>query len=498
MDFTSEMNEAISLGLDGFKLFIQHKIAENKDYLKQFFWLPPDGTQMTVLNYLIAAHQDQEEDTQANESENDLTGFIDYVLELSEDKNVGEPLHQAILAGKLQLAFHLLGIERSIEENTSSNVIALSEQLSKKAKVNKYDMDRRDRDGRTLISLILNIKNIELLINILMNKPNIHATTPMTDARVMFQPIHQAVVMDFADGVRLLAGDGAQLANPLGIMKDTPLILAARLGKINAMEALLEFPVDLQLEAENNNLFEDTRTGHTAMEELCDRITNNKEKEEAIRGIAMLLCRGAEPPVREEMRHLLSSNRIALLKAIDSYLEDKPELVDAFVNRCHVADSPLHHIVYADHSWGSSIRHLFGKPSDAAFIVENLVTRKYNSPQMEQSQGVPLSTATAESLLQEKNHLKLYAEFVRRYTQAYDSQIFTNRWSTMRWMIAEGRCDWATVVNYARNHPTSRTRIIWGEMFHPMPKLHEDIEDLVHEPIVDTISDNSMRQSSMG
>ncbi|MCL9683344.1 Dot/Icm T4SS effector AnkC/LegA12 [Legionella maioricensis] len=478
MDFASEINEAISLGLDGFKLFIQHKISENKDYLKQFFWLPQDGTQMTVLNYLIAAHQEQEGELEAEECESDLTEFIDYVLELSEDKNVGEPLHQAIVAGKLQLAFHLLGIERCIEENSRANVIALSEEMRKKAKANKYDMDRRDSEGRTLISLILNIKNIALLINILMNKLNIHATTSMTDARVRFQPIHQAVVLDFADGVRLLAAEGAQLANPLGVMKDTPLILAARLGKINAMEALLEFPGEnLQLEAENNNLFEDKMTGHTAMEELCERIANNNEKNEAIRGVAMLLCRGAEPPLREEMRQLLSSNRIALLKAIDKYLEDKPGLVDAFVNRCHVTDGPLHNIVYADHSWGSSIRHLFGTPSEAAFIVENLVIRKYNDSQVEQANGTPLSFATAESLARERNHLKLYAEFVRRYTQAYDSQIFTNRWSTMRWMIAEGRCDWATVVNYARNHPTSRTRIIWGEMFHPMPKLHEDIEE---------------------
>jgi hypothetical protein len=475
MDFISEINEAISMGLDGFKLFIQHKVSENKNYLNQFFWLP-DGSQMTVLNYLIAVHQEHEEDDE--ELENDLTGYIDYVLELLEDKNIGEPLHQAILAGKLQLVFHLLGVERSIEENTRANVLALSEQIRKKAVINKYDMDRRDSEGRTLISLILNIKNIALLISILMNKPNLHATTPMTDARVMFQPIHQAVVLDFAEGVRLLAEQGAQLANPLGVMRDTPLILAARLGKINAMEALLKFPVEnLLLEAENNNLFEEKRVGHTAMEELCERIANDKDKDEAIRGVAMLLCRGAEPPGREEMCHLLSSNRIVLLKAIDRYLEDKPDLVDAFVNRCHVSNSPLHNIIYADHSWGSSIRHLFGKPSDAAFIVENLVVRKYNSPQSEQENGTKLSFATAESLAHEKNYLKLYAEFVRRYTQAYDSQIFTNRWSTMRWMIAEGRCDWATVVNYARNHPTSRTRIIWGEMFHPMPKLHEDVAD---------------------
>ena len=144
--------------------------------------------------------------------------------------------------------------------------------------------------------------------------------------------------------------------------------------------------------------------------------------------------------------------------------------------------------MYADHSWGSSIRHLFGRPSDAAFIIENLVTRKYDSPQVVQSGAIPLSLAPAEHLVQEKNPVKLYAEFVRRYTKAYDSQLFTNSWSTMRWMIAEGRCDWQRVVNYARNHPTSRTRIIYNDMFHPMPKAHDDMEAVVPDSSVEPMA----------
>jgi hypothetical protein len=233
--------------------------------------------------------------------------------------------------------------------------------------------------------------------------------------------------------------------------------------------------------AHNNNFFPYKKNGHTAIEELCEHIASNNEKDEAIRGVALLLCRGAEPPDDEEMRQLLSSNRIALLKAVHSYLADKPGLVDAFVNRCHLREGVLHNIVYADHSWGSSIRHLFGTPSDVALIIENLVTRKYDSPQVDKPTAVPLSSTTAEHLVKETNPLKLYAEFVRRYTQAYDSQLIPNRWSTMRWMIAEGNCDWATVVNYARNHPTSRTRIIYNEMFHPIPKVNESIEETLSE-----------------
>ena len=478
MDFVNEMNEAISLGLDGFKTFIQTKILKNKDYLEQFFWLQ-DGSQITVLNFLIHVHQEKKESAEINESEYDLTSLIDYVLGLLKDKNIGEPLHTAIRAGKNQLVFHLIEAEPNIiEKNAKLNVISILAQIKKTAEANKFDFNKRDSKGRTLISLALNTKNTELLLHILANNPNIHATTSMTDSRVMFQPIHQAVVLDFADGVRLLAYQGAQLHNPLGVMNDTPLLLAARFGKINAMEALLEFPLEnLRFDAENNNYFEDKKNGHTAMEELCERIESDNETDEAIRGVAMLLCRGAEPPRREEMRQLLSSNRIALLKAVHAYLEHKPDLVDAFVNRCHLRESALHNIVYADHSWGSSIRHLFGIPSDAAFIIENLVTRKYDSPQADLPNTVPLSSTTAENLLKETNPVKLYAEFVRRYTQAYESQLITNRWSTMRWMIAEGNCDWATVVNYARNHPTSRTRIIYNEMFHPIPKVHEDLEE---------------------
>ncbi|CEG58009.1 Dot/Icm T4SS effector AnkC/LegA12 [Legionella fallonii] len=499
-DFAREMDEAIQSGLDEFKAFIQKKIGENKDFLKQSFWLLQNSAQMTVLNYLIDVHQEEPQKAQqetvgtdneesqelqsdvTDEYQGDLTEFIDYVLEHSEDKNVGEPLHQAIATGKFQLAFHLLNLDIDVERPLTEkrdklNLQRTLERLRKEAEFDKFDLDRRDIEGRTLISLILDFRIFELLMYLIAGRANIHAATPRSGSRVRFQPLHQAIVLDSADAVRLLASQGAQLSNPLGVMRDTPLILAARLGKLSAMEALLEFPVaELDLEAENKNRADD-ETGRTAMEELCHRIANNEDRDEAIRGVAMLFCRGAEPPRSEEMRTLLTDYRIDLLKAIDQYLGDKPALVDAFVSRCHVIESTLHNIIYADHSWGSSIRHLFGVPSDAAFMVENLVTRKYDAPQIEHPNVVPLSSATASDFQQEKDSLKLYAEFVRRYTKAYDNQIFTNRWSTMRWMIAEGNCNWQRVVEYAKNHPTSRTRIVLGDMLQPIPNVHIDVEE---------------------
>jgi hypothetical protein len=52
MDFTAEINEAIDLGLEHFKLFLQNKLKENKDYLESFFWVASNNTPMTVLNYV--------------------------------------------------------------------------------------------------------------------------------------------------------------------------------------------------------------------------------------------------------------------------------------------------------------------------------------------------------------------------------------------------------------------------------------------------------------
>jgi ankyrin repeat protein len=485
MDFVTEMTAAMGMGLEEFKTFIDKKVNANKDYLEQLFWLP-DGSQMTVLNYLISISPEKNEGVEEVDSSDELTDKIDYVVSLAKDANVGEPLHQAVATGKVQLALHLLG-EESNATVIQNNVLKTLDELRKKkqefspsVKAGSFDVNRRDSEGRSLISLILNTKNIWLLLNFLLKGLGVHMATSMAESKavkVAFQPLHQAIVLDLADGVRLLASEGAVLSNPFGILGDTPVSLAARLGKINALEALLEFPVEqLKLEAENKHLFEDKQTGYTAIDELCERITNGEEKENALRGVAMLLCRGAEPPRNDTMRQLLSSNRVELLKAVHEYLLDKPGLVDAFVNRCHLTESPLHYIVYADHSWGSSIRHLFGIPSDAAFMLEELVIKKYSNPALEQNHGNYLSTAAVEDFSKETDPLKLYAEFVRRYKMAYDSQLIPNRWSTMRWMIAEGRCDWETVKRYSRTNPTSRTRIILNEMFNPIPKVHDDLD----------------------
>ncbi|MGL5743012.1 MAG: hypothetical protein ACRCXC_11005 [Legionella sp.] len=103
-----------------------------------------------------------------------------------------------------------------------------------------------------------------------MHKPDVNTTTRMTEARIPFQPLHQEIILNFASGVRNLGRAGADLANPVGAMKDTTLLLAARHGKINALEALLTFPVEkLNLEAENKRFSGNKKTGDNAIEALC-------------------------------------------------------------------------------------------------------------------------------------------------------------------------------------------------------------------------------------
>lgn len=454
MEFITEINAAIKSGPEGFKQFIEQKLQIDPNYLGHPFWME-DGSQMTVLNYLIQQHQEKKEDSVDEKSFSDLTDFIDFAMSKAQDKNVGDPLHQALAAGQVRLALHLLD-------------------------ANVFDANRRDAEGRTLLSLTLATKNRRLLKKILAGKPDVNATTQMTEARVPFQPLHQAIALNFASGVRNLGGVGADLSNPLGVMKDTPVLLAARLGKIRALEALLEFPVEkLNIEAENKRLSADKMMGENAIESLCKLLERDRHNKDLVRGVAMLLCRGAEPPRNEAMCQLLADKRSDLLKEIDRYMDSRPDLVDPFVNRCHLTDSALHKIVYVDHSWGSTLRQLFGRPSEVAFVIEKLVTRKYSRRPEGSTDSPVLPIAAAVPLKGDEPPFKLYAEFVRRYSEAYENQRITNPWSTMRWMIAEGKCNWEIVKQYAQTHPGTRTQIIYEDMFKTLPKMemHEQIEN---------------------
>lgn len=452
MDFAEKINDVLRESQNDFEEWLDEQLDENPHYLSHSHWVS-DDLDCTVLNYLITQHKGNTEDN------NDLTQQIDYVVSRMDDRNLGEPLHLALSLGRIGLAAHLI------------------EQDEKKA----FSLNQRDMEGRTLLSLVLNTCDERLLKLVQEKGINMHqATRVMKGTNVsILNPLQQAIELDFAVGVTALIEGGVQLTATFGKLNETPVLMAARKGKINALEALLAFPKEqLNLEKKNNSLVKGEE-GYTAVEELCKRVQQKRDAEEAIRGIAMLLCRGAEPPHNEDMRKLLSANRSGLLKAIDQYLADKPDCVDAFVQRCHLKETALHNIIYADHSWGSSIRHLFGIPSEAALAIEQLVTRKYNDAK--QPQAVSFS-ASAGSIKPGLNKLQLYAEFVRRYTQAYSNQRITNPWSSMRWMISEGKADWDMVRCYAETYPKSRTGIIIAEMFPSKIAAHESLhEDVLAE-----------------
>ncbi|RUR06584.1 Dot/Icm T4SS effector AnkC/LegA12 [Legionella sp. km772] len=477
MDSIFELDNAIHQGLTEFKAYVQEQLKKQPDFLEHSFCLT-DASQMTVLNYLIHLYQEpaaQELADNLESTPNPLRPMIDHVLALMDDKNIGTALHQAVSEGKIELALYLLSLVPKELEAISLPPDTKPIKKNKRA-LSVFNVDQRDQEGRTLLSLILASKNDNLLVELLKRKPNVHVPTNIGELRIPFQPLHQAVVLNYPQAIRLLAKENVQLANPCGLAQDTPVLLAAHLSKIDALEALLEQPIEqLSLEAKRTISAGEKTTQHTAMDRLCEHLYEGKNKEELIRGIAMLLCRGAEPPQSETMRQLLNNNRSALLKAIHVYLEDKPDLVDPFVRRCHQRESALHNIVYAHHSWGNAIRHLFGQPSDVAWVVENLVVRKYTTTSNEKE---VLPTSVAANLSSEKDPVKLYAMFVKRYTDGYNNQFFKNSWSKMRWMIADGQCDWETVQQYVKTNPNTRSAQIYNDMFKSLAKVNDAIPEV--------------------
>lgn len=465
MDSLLELSKAVAQGDAVFKQYVQEQITVNPDFLEHFFW-NNDASQMTVLNYLIHLYCESE-----SIDSNPLVPMIDYVLNLMKNKNIGAPLHQAISMGKINLAFHLLKQTAKVdpfpfEEKAFPGVARAKKTLS------KFNINERDDKGRTLLFLVLTTKNDELLAALLTKKPRIHDVFYINNTGILFQALHQAVILNYPQGIRLLAQHGAQLSNPCGQAKHTPVLLAAHLCNIAALETLLEQSVkELSLEAECyvEEEEEDHLHTKTAIEVLCSHLDQGKKSKEALSGIAMLLCRGAKPPRSESMRQLLSNHRDELLKVIHQYLEDKPELVDDFVQRCHSTESALHNILYAPHSWNNNLRHLFGIPSTIAVRVEQLVIRKYTTSA---TASEPLPTAAAAVLSLDTEPLKLYAMFVKRYTETYNNQLFANPWSKMRFLIADGQGDWEKVQRYVEANPLSRSAAIYKEMLEPLPELH--------------------------
>ncbi|WP_156812392.1 hypothetical protein [Legionella tunisiensis] len=77
-----------------------------------------------------------------------------------------------------------------------------------------------------------------------------------------------------------------------------------------------------------------------AIDLLCARLEEKQDPQGALRGIAMLLCHGANVPRDQALCTLLQDNRYALLDEVSKYTEKLPELAANIVRRCHISGPP--------------------------------------------------------------------------------------------------------------------------------------------------------------
>lgn len=429
MDFVENMNRMIGSELSDFKTSIQSQLQHDHAFLEKNYYCSFDGTEKTVLNYLIDVHKesnDEEESVgETADSCEDLEQEIFFVLEQMNDCNIGEPLHQAIALGKIKLAIKLL----------SSSL--------------EFDLNQRDNNGYTLLYHVLNSRNENLLKLVLTKRQNLHATSRMKDLNMdlYLQPLFQAILLDFEYAITSLVSCGAEFTNYVGRLKETPILFACRLGKVNALQALL------QLQHKTSNLEKSNANGQNAIELLCAKMKKKSQVNETIRGIAMLFCHGAEPPANSDLRRILNDHVDEIMKEIKSYAQNNPNLAEPLVKRCHQKETFLHKMIYTDHSISSSIMSFFCRPRETALDLEELLVDY------------------TEELSEHMSPEKLYARFVTHYTRYYDDKSFTNPWSTMRKMISDGQADWALVINYAKENPQSRTALVLKDMAKDLPGL---------------------------
>lgn len=456
----NELDEALEQGLDAFHCYLKQQEKSVAGYFEQFYW-STDGVPRTVLNYLIHRHIESD-----GQKENFTA--IDCVLALTKNKKACMPVHQAIIEGKTSLALHLLTkLQMDLETG--------------------FDSNQRDHKGRTLLSLALAQKNSSMVAALLAAQASVHSPNYIDTVQALLQPIHQAVLLNDAEGIRLLAQYGANLSAPSGLAQDTPLLLAAHWGQIEALAALLALPVDqLNLEAER---VVDQNNRYTAIEALCFRLQQGKNIDSALQGIALLLCHGAKPPCSPVLRGLLSRYRSSLLQKIEDSLNQKPQLINAFIVKCHQRESALHNLIYAPHSWENARRYLWGMPGNAALVMEELLVKKHN--EWSENAYDPCAEGRVDTGVQTPDSLTLYALFVKRYSETYKNQLFSNPWSTMRWMIANGQCDWDTVQAYVQTNPNSRSAIVYHDLMNAKSLTSHLIkQEVTSEEQSDSVGEN--------
>lgn len=483
MQSFEELEAVVNKGGNLFKSFIRKEIELNKNFLQRAFW-HAKGEQMTVLNYLIRRHKP--------EKERDMTAHIRWFLEQGASVNAGQPVHFLLERRRLDL------LPLFINEHYVEKLAEDSKGKKNEIFAQRLQLEARDKVGRSLLSRAIDTANASVMDLLLKSGLDVNEENRIEiNAKLLdIQPLHQAVLANFPEAIKGLIAAGANFNNPCGKLRETPLLLAARSANIVALEALLTCldSVNVEVNSRQECLEAVDVNSKRPIDLLCMHLYKKENPQEALRGIAMLLCHGAEVPSNELLRDLLMNNHMALLDEVKKYTKQAPALAANFVRACHDKNNPLHNIIYDNDSWGQIIRRFFGIASKEVFIVESLVfdgsdLLEEESPTISEDEELveeqdkedpieiqvpPKAAKSAVSTVFKKDEL-VFAEFVWRYRQDFENTFFKNPFSTMLWKLASGECTSENEVrNYAAQHPDTRSDQILKAMVGP-PIMHEDL-----------------------
>ncbi|KTD38899.1 ankyrin repeat protein [Legionella nautarum] len=381
----AELERASESGGEAFAAFIRKELSADKNFFDRRF-LFKDTEQITVLNYLIYIHE-------VGLGKPCRKNHIRFLLDMGADFNLDCSIHLLLRLKKLDL-FPLFF--PNLDEG---------QEVQRKIEFNSPELIT----GRTLLSRAISTGDASILKTLLRSGFEIDVNAPnqiqvKMGQTITMQPLHQAVASNFPEATYYLLQNGAIIDTPCGRLRETPLLLAARLGTIKSLEVLLSATAGqncIDLQAEN-------KEAERAIDLLCKRLMNQEKPQEALYGIAMLLCHGAKAPRDESFRSLLRSNRFALIDQVKEYKKQSGSSAELFIDACHDKNNPLHDIMYANTwlhlFWRYSrlqwIWHLFGLNCDEAFRIEALV---YDGPESDvpgfvQNKFSPLeSIATSRS-----------------------------------------------------------------------------------------------------
>lgn len=454
-----QFDKAIKNGEKAFQAFIKKEQNKDTNFFQRRYWCS-NGKQLTVLNYLIHKHE--------AETGRDMSSHIGFVLRNGASVNSDEPVHLVLQLKKLDL-LALLTKEQDADLDEEKSEAIISQELK---------LDTRDYAGRTLLSRALAAKALSFLQWLLDRRLDVHEPNliQINTKRIEMQLLHEAVLADLPEAINALLESGANIENPCGVLRETPLLLAAHYGRINSLEALLASRSEqMDLEAESINAMR-------PIDWLCTRLQQRENPQNALRGIARLLCHGAEVPRHGTLRELLMDNRLALLEEVKEYTKHSPALAATFVRACHDKNNPLHGIIYASSSWVQTIRRMFGMACKEAFLVESLVFDGFYNVQKEAAaakgkdrSAVRLSLVETESSEGFSQDEQQFAEFAWRYRQNF-SGFFKNPFSTMHWNLTSGQCTaMKDVEDYGGQHHKTRTKLLLKQMHGQIHELHDDL-----------------------